>query len=186
MLPGVINNFYQTSISMGRIEKYLGETEINDNIVIKYDKDTESNGIDIKIENGKFTWGGNSKKKYTNINQKKEKEKSPNAIMMKKSINKMATSINFNQKNKSNQNFGSFINQNVTNNNNNQSNNTNNILDNAYKTFYKKNKEKDIYNIELDLPNYNPNDSNDNIKNYMQKNKYDVINEEEEFTKEEK
>ena len=58
MLPGVINNFYQTSISMGRIEKYLGETEINDNIVIKYDKDTESNGIDIKIENGKFTWGG--------------------------------------------------------------------------------------------------------------------------------
>ena len=90
--------------------------------------------------------------------------------MMKKSINKMATSINFNQKNKSNQNFGSFINQNVTNNNNNQSNNTNNILDNAYKTFYKKNKEKDIYNIELDLPNYNPNDSNDNIKNYMQKN----------------
>ena len=130
--------------------------------------------------------GGNSKKKYTNINQKKEKEKSPNAIMMKKSINKMATSINFNQKNKSNQNFGSFINQNVTNNNNNQSNNTNNILDNAYKTFYKKNKEKDIYNIELDLPNYNPNDSNDNIKNYMQKNKYDVINEEEEFTKEEK
>ena len=65
MLPGVINNFYQTSISMGRIEKYLSETEINDNLVIKYDKDTEKNGIDIKIENGKFTWGGdlNSREK---------------------------------------------------------------------------------------------------------------------------
>ena len=138
--------------------------------------------------------GGNSKKKYSNLNKKKEKdkEKSPNAISMKKSVNKMATSINFNQKNKNNPNFGSFINQNATNNNmnnnmNNQNNNmSNNILDNAYKTFYKKNKEKDIYNIELDLPNYNLNDSNDNIKNYMQKNKYDVINEEEEFTKEEK
>ena len=105
----------------------------------------------------------------------------------------MATSINFNQKNKNNPNFVSFVNQNNTNttntnnnNTNNQNNVSNNILDNAYKTFYKKNKEKDIYNIELDLPNYNPNDSNDNMKNYMQKNKYDIIHEEEEFTKEEK
>ena len=105
----------------------------------------------------------------------------------------MATSINFNQKNKNNQNFISFINQNPTNNNSNNNNNnqnnnnnSNNILDNAYKTFYKKNKEKDIYNIELDLPNFNPNDSNDNMKNYFPKNKYDVIDEEEEFTKEEK
>jgi len=134
--------------------------------------------------------GGNSKKKYSNLTKKKDKDKSPNAFSMKKSINKMATSINFNQKNKNNQNFISFLNQNISNNNNNtnnnQNNNTNNILDNAYKTFYKKNKEKDIYNIELDLPNYNPNDSNDNMKNYMQKNKYDVIDEEEEFTKEEK
>jgi len=76
----------------------------------------------------------------------------------------MATSINFNQKN------------NINNNSNNINNMSNNILDNAYKMFYKKNKEKDIYNIELDLPYYNPNDSNDNIKNYFQKNKYNVIN----------
>ena len=134
--------------------------------------------------------GGNSKKKYSNLTKKKDKDKSPNAFSMKKSINKMATSINFNQKNKNNPNFVSFINQNITNNNinsnNNQNNVSNNVLDNAYKTFYKKNKDKDIYNIELDLPNFNPNDSNDNMKNHMQKNKYDVINEEEEFTKEEK
>ena len=143
------------------------------------------------VVNKKNIGGGNSKKKYSNLNKKKEK--SPNAISMKKSINKMATSINFNQKNKNNQNFISFINQNPTNNNSNNNNNnqnnnnnSNNILDNAYKTFYKKNKEKDIYNIELDLPNFNPNDSNDNMKNYFPKNKYDVIDEEEEFTKEEK
>ena len=142
------------------------------------------------VVNKKNLGGGNSKKKYSNLNKKKEK--SPNAISMKKSINKMATSINFNQKNKNNQNFISFINQNATNNNSNNNNNpnnnnnSNNILDNAYKTFYKKNKEKDIYNIELDLPNFNPNDSNDNMKNYFPKNKYDVIDEEEEFTKEEK
>jgi hypothetical protein len=64
--------------------------------------------------------------------------------------------------------------------------NPNNILDNAYKTFYKKNKEKDIYNIELDLQNFKQNGSNDNMKNYMQGAKYDTINEEEELTKDEK
>ena len=150
-----------------------------------------SNNITLNSNNNniikKNIGGANSKKKYTNMTKKKDK--SPNSVSMKKSINKMATSINFNQKNKSNQNFISFINPNVTNNNinsNNQINNSNNILDNAYKTFYKKNKEKDIYNIELDLANCNPSDSNDNMKNYFPKNKYDVIDEEEEFTKEEK
>jgi len=150
-----------------------------------------SNNITLNSNNNniikKNIGGANSKKKFTNMTKKKDK--SPNSVSMKKSINKMATSINFNQKNKSNQNFISFINPNVTNNNinsNNQINNSNNILDNAYKTFYKKNKEKDIYNIELDLANCNPSDSNDNMKNYFPKNKYDVIDEEEEFTKEEK
>ena len=151
-----------------------------------------SNNITLNSNNNivkKNIGGGNSKKKYSNMSKKKDKDKSPNSVSMKKSINKMATSINFNQKNKTNQNFISFINPNVANNNlnsNNPNNNSNNILDNAYKTFYKKNKEKDIYNIELDLANCNPNDSNDNMKNYFPKNKYDVINEEEEFTKEEK
>ena len=128
----------------------------------------------------------NSKKKYTNI-IKNEKEKNPNTISMKKIINKMATSINFNQKKKSNPNLVSFVSSGISNNKDIQNSNPNNILDNAYKTFYKKNKEKDIYNIELDLQSYNPNDeSNDNMKNYMKGGKYDVINEEEEFTKEER
>ena len=177
------------------------QTNITNINIISYNNYEESlsqgnNNITLNSNNNiikKNLGGGNSKKKYTNINKRKEKEKSPSTIKMKNSINKMATSINFNQKNKNNPNFVSFVNQNNTNatntNNNNTSNQnnvSNNILDNAYKTFYKKNKEKDIYNIELDLPNYNPNDSNDNMKNYMQKNKYDIIHEEEEFTKEEK
>jgi len=179
------------------------QTNITNINIISYNNYEESlsqgnNNITLNSNNNiikKNLGGGNSKKKYTNINKRKEKEKekSPSTIKMKNSINKMATSINFNQKNKNNPNFVSFVNQNntnttSTNNNNtsNQNNVSNNILDNAYKTFYKKNKEKDIYNIELDLPNYNPNDSNDNMKNYMQKNKYDIIHEEEEFTKEEK
>ena len=126
----------------------------------------------------------NNLKKISTIDKKKEKEKNQNS--MKKLINKMATSINFNHKSKNN--YVSFNSPGKINNNSNkdtnQNNNVNNILDNAYKTFYKKNKEKDIYNIELDLHNYN--NSNDNLINIIQGDKYDVINEEEEFTKEEK
>ena len=172
------NNNYSNTIST-LPQNPTNITNIN---IISYNNYEEnhsqgSNNITLNSNNNivkKNIGGGNSKKKYSNMSKKKDKDKSPNSVSMKKSINKMATSINFNQKNKTNQNFISFINPNVA------------ILDNAYKTFYKKNKEKDIYNIELDLPNCNPNDSNDNMKNYFPKNKYDVINEEEEFTKEEK
>jgi len=187
------NNNYSNTIST-LPQNPTNITNIN---IISYNNYEEnhsqgSNNITLNSNNNivkKNIGGGNSKKKYSNMSKKKDKDKSPNSVSMKKSINKMATSINFNQKNKTNQNFISFINPNVANNNlnsNNPNNNSNNILDNAYKTFYKKNKEKDIYNIELDLANCNPNDSNDNMKNYFPKNKYDVINEEEEFTKEEK
>ena len=187
------NNNYSNTIST-LPQNPTNITNIN---IISYNNYEEnhsqgSNNITLNSNNNivkKNIGGGNSKKKYSNMSKKKDKDKSPNSVSMKKSINKMATSINFNQKNKTNQNFISFINPNVANNNlnsNNPNNNSNNILDNAYKTFYKKNKEKDIYNIELDLANCNPNDSNDNMKNYFPKNKYEVINEEEEFTKEEK
>ena len=187
------NNNYSNTIST-LPQNPTNITNIN---IISYNNYEEnhsqgSNNITLNSNNNivkKNIGGGNSKKKYSSMSKKKDKDKSPNSVSMKKSINKMATSINFNQKNKTNQNFISFINPNVANNNlnsNNPNNNSNNILDNAYKTFYKKNKEKDIYNIELDLANCNPNDSNDNMKNYFPKNKYDVINEEEEFTKEEK
>ena len=187
------NNNYSNTIST-LPQNPTNITNIN---IISYNNYEEnhsqgSNNITLNSNNNivkKNIGGGNSKKKYSNMSKKKDKDKSPNSVSMKKSINKMATSINFNQKNKTNQNFISFINPNAANNNlnsNNPNNNSNNILDNAYKTFYKKNKEKDIYNIELDLANCNPNDSNDNMKNYFPKNKYEVINEEEEFTKEEK
>ena len=137
------------------------------------------------------------------LNQKKEKEnslinanKNTNSNLKSKSKknieNKLSTSINFNKKFKNNLNLMSYgtgtegKNQNFNNKQNIGNENTNNILDNAYKTFYKKNKDKDIYNIELDLQNFEQNGSNDNMRNYMQGVKYDTINEEEELTKDEK
>ena len=66
-------------------------------------------------------------------------------------------------------------------NNENQNNNIN-IIDNAYKSFYKKNKDKDIYNIKLNLGD-NSSDSNSIMNNNFN---YNVINEEEEFAQNEK
>ncbi len=104
--------------------------------------------------------------------KEKEKENNFNTISMKKqNISKLATSINFNQKDKDNMNLVSFMSTN---------NGGNTMLDNAYKTFYQKNKEKDIYNIELDSQYYNLNESNENIRNYINRN-YDIIHEEEEY-----
>ena len=139
----------------------------------------------------------NYENNQNNINNKKNQKKDSNKNITsnintksKKNIeNKMSTSINFNKKFKNNLNLMSFGNGVEGKNYNKQSmanDNVNNILDNAYKTFYKKNKDKDIYNIELDLQNFDHNGSNDNLKNYMQGTKYDTINEEEELTKDEK
>ena len=179
----IVSNNYTNTISTIP-QNPTNITNIN---IINYNNYEENHSQGNNNTINKKILGNNSKKKYKNV-PKKEKDKNPNTISMKKIINKMATSINFNQKNKNNPNFVSFVNPGISNNNKDiqNNNNSNNILDNAYKTFYKKNKEKDIYNIELDLQNYNPNDSNDNMRNYYQGGKYDVINEEEEFTKEEK
>ena len=64
-------------------------------------------------------------------------------------------------------------------NNENQNNNNNiNIIDNAYKTFYQKNKEKDIYNIKLNLGDCGSLDSNNIMNNFNYENKYESIKEE--------
>ena len=63
-------------------------------------------------------------------------------------------------------------------NNENQNNNNINIIDNAYKTFYQKNKEKDIYNIKLNLGDCGSLDSNNIMNNFNYENKYESIKEE--------
>ena len=145
-----------------------------------YEQNNHNNGLDKKFMQKKDNSQRTSNKNITsNINCKSKKNIE----------NKMSTSINFNKKLKNNlMNFGAVESKN-SNFNHKQSlvkENSNNILDNAYKTFYKKNKEKDIYNIELDLQNFENNGSNENIRNYMQGAEYDTINEEEELTKDEK
>ena len=62
-----------------------------------------------------------------------------------------------------------------------------NIIDNAYKTFYQKNKDKDIYNIKLNLDDCGSCDSNNMMNNnFNYENNCEIINEAEEFTHDER
>ena len=176
----------------------------NNNIIILQNKNNDNNHNTMNDENS----NNQSVRNITNIsiinynnyeqannNNKKQNQKNQNSInsnnskanskSKKKNENKMSTSINFNKKFKNNLNLMSIGGGNKQNNANSNSN-SNNLLDNAYKTFYKKNKDKDIYNIELDLQNCEQPSYDNNMKNYMQGTKYDTINEEEELTKDEK
>ena len=64
-LPEIITNFIDTVISMRRIEKYIRENDIDNNII----KKCKNNDNAIEIENAYFTWG---------IEQKKKKNKNKN------------------------------------------------------------------------------------------------------------
>ena len=73
-LPGIINNFYETSVSMERIEKYLNEIDVNENFVKKNNSDLKVNDLSIKIENGFFTWGNAIKNDDDNLKKHKKKK----------------------------------------------------------------------------------------------------------------
>jgi ATP-binding cassette subfamily C (CFTR/MRP) protein 1 len=60
-LPEIITNFIDTIISMRRIEKYLKENDIENNII----KKCKNNNNAIEIENAYFTWGIEQNKKKT-------------------------------------------------------------------------------------------------------------------------
>ena len=80
-LPVTIDIILEALVSLGRIEKFLSEPEINYDNIIYDDKFSKEQGIAIKIENGTFTWGEKRlkpiKSSIKNIN-KEEKEKNSN------------------------------------------------------------------------------------------------------------
>ena len=141
-----------------------------DNDISKQPNITNINIINYNTVNENYYQNNNNNKKENKNNEKPENN-------IKASMNLNIKENNFKGNNND---FGDNNNekQNIINNNI-------NLIDNAYKTFYKKNKEKDIYNIKLDLANC-PSDSNDIMNNFMQGNHYEAINEEEEYNQEEK
>ena len=159
----VINNINNKSLVMNNINnnncKQPNITNIN---IINYNTINE-NYIQNNCQN--VILNNNNNK---NINEKMKNN--INSIIIKKELN----NININK-----------IELNPKENNENQNNNNNiNIIDNAYKTFYQKNKEKDIYNIKLNLGDCGSLDSNNIMNNFNYENKYESIKEEEFSTNE--
>ena len=152
----VINNINNKSLVMNNINnnncKQPNITNIN---IINYNTINE-NYIQNNCQN--VILNNNNNK---NINEKMKNN--INSIIIKKEEN----NINNNK-----------IELNPKENNENQNNNNINIIDNAYKTFYQKNKEKDIYNIKLNLGDCGSMDSNNIMNNFNYENKYESIKEE--------
>ena len=146
-----------------------------DNDISKQPNITNINIINYNTVNENY-YQNNNINQYNNKKENKNNEKPENNIKASMNLN-----IKENNFKNNNNDYGDNNNEKQYINNNNNIN----LIDNAYKTFYKKNKEKDIYNIKLDLANC-PSDSNDIMNNFMQGNHYEPINEEEEYNQEEK
>ena len=159
----------------------------NDNIYNNISKQPNITNINIINYNtvNENHYQNNSNNQYNNKKEIKNNEKSENNLKNPenniKASMKLNIKENINNFKNNNNDYGDNINNDMQHTNNNNIN----LIDNAYKTFYKKNKEKDIYNIKLDLANC-PSDSNDIMNNFMQGDHYEAINEEEEYNQEEK
>ena len=90
-LPEIMTNFYETIISMERIENYLKQDEINDNNIILNYKECIDNNIRIKIDNGNFSWG------IPPISEKEQKEREKIKKGHKKLNNKKKDNIILNE-----------------------------------------------------------------------------------------
>ena len=123
LLPDGISKFIESRISLSRIEKFMREPEINENVVHQciFDKNLD---YSIKINNGNFTWG--IKQLVNEDNRKKEK------------LNKSDNQNNENHNN------------NIENDNINIENKINNNVNDIEKKIIEKNVNDDNYNIIID------------------------------------
>ena len=62
MLPNIINQTLETTVSLKRIEEFLKQPDIDNNLIKRGEYD-ENGEFAIKIENGNFSWGVKQKKK---------------------------------------------------------------------------------------------------------------------------
>ena len=164
----------------------IDNDNINNNIIPKQPNITNINIINYNTVNENYYQNNNQFNNKKDIKNIEKLENNSNSITIKKvdNNNKIETSMNLNIKD-NNLNILRNVEYGENNKDKEYPNNNINLIDNAYKTFYKKNKDKDIYNIKLDLTNF-PFDSNDTMNNFMQGNHCDVIDEVVELNQEEK
>ena len=69
-LPTTLDIILETIVSLGRIEKFLYQPEINKKNMIVNDPETKKADIAIKIQNGTFTWGKKIDSSYKPVSEK--------------------------------------------------------------------------------------------------------------------
>ena len=90
LFPLVLSYWYETAISMGRIENYLRQDEIEEKNVILNDSECIEKDIRVKIENGDYSWGIppiNLKEEIERKKKKRKKKKKKEKEIIKENIN---------------------------------------------------------------------------------------------------
>ena len=77
--PDFIKSYFEFTVSMRRIQRFLKCSEINGELLKINDKNLQNMGRDLQIRNANFTWGGlkneTDEKKDESENKEEEKEK---------------------------------------------------------------------------------------------------------------
>ena len=90
LFPLVLSYWYETAISMGRIENYLRQDEVEEKNVILNDSECIEKDIRVKIENGDYSWGIppiNLKEEIERKKKKRKKKKKKEKEIIKENIN---------------------------------------------------------------------------------------------------
>ena len=104
MLPNIINQTLETTVSLKRIEEFLKQPDIDQNL-IKRGEYNENGEFAIKIENGNFSWGVKQRKKSRwDLPGKKGKLKDKDKLKEINIDNKDENLINNNNNEKENEN----------------------------------------------------------------------------------
>ena len=104
MLPNIINQTLETTVSLKRIEEFLKQPDIDKNL-IKRGEYNENGEFAIKIENGNFSWGVKQRKKSRwDLPGKKGKLKDKDKLKEINIDNKDENLINNNNNEKENEN----------------------------------------------------------------------------------
>lgn len=93
-LANIYTNLIEVIVSMKRIEAFLKEDDINKRNIITDDVLTISQSIDVKIENGSYTWGARKQMPLKSLSPNEDKQSSPSLVLRENNSKAVINDIN--------------------------------------------------------------------------------------------
>lgn len=93
-LANIYTNLIEVIVSMKRIEAFLKEDDINKRNIITDDILTISQSIDVKIENGSYTWGARKQMPLKSLSPNEDKQSSPSLVLHENNSKAVINDIN--------------------------------------------------------------------------------------------